>query len=171
MSRDPVDDPVDDPGTEDRGPSGRVRRTGPGPLVALATLGLVLGWSIRPVTTELGLTTPQVAWLQAGSLYFIAAVLGLVARATDRVLHRDRGRLEPHQAVNRLVLAKSCAVAAALLVGGYLGYALSFVDVGSRLEGSRILRSLVAALGAVLVVGASLWLERACQVRDGDDEP
>ena len=36
---------------------------------------------------------------------------------------------EPHHAVNRLVLAKSCALAGALVAGGYLGYALSWLGL------------------------------------------
>jgi hypothetical protein len=171
MSRDPVDDQRSDQ-QEPAGPepTGRLRRTGPGTLVVLGLVGLVLGWLIRPAATAIGHTVPQIAWLQVGALYFIAAVLGIVARATHQTLHLHRRRLLPHQAVNRLVLAKSCALAGAVLVGGYLGYALSFAGIDSDLTASRITRGLVATGGAVLVLVFSLLLERACQVRDDDEE-
>jgi Na+/serine symporter len=172
MSRDPVDD---DPRTDRQeppgpAPSGRLRRTGPGTLVVLALVGLVLGWLIRPVATGASTTVPQIAWLQVGALYFIAAVLAIVARATHQTLHLHHRRLQPHQAVNRLVLAKSCALAGAVLVGGYLGYALSFVGIESDLTAARIIRGVVAAGGAALLLLFSLLLERACQVRDDDEE-
>jgi hypothetical protein len=72
--------------------------------------------------------------------------------------------------VNRLVLAKSCALAGAMVAGGYLGYALSWVGISeAQLAGQRIARSLLAGLASVLIVIGSLLLERACRVR-GDDE-
>ena len=42
---------------------------------------------------------------------------------TWREVHVRRERLEPHRAVNRLVLARACALVGALVAGGYLGYA------------------------------------------------
>jgi hypothetical protein len=79
--------------------------------------------------------------------------------------------LAPHQAVNRLVLAKACALAGAMVGGGYFGYALSWWGVSeAELAQQRMVQSLVAGAAGVSIVAASLWLERACRVR-GDDEP
>ena len=49
-------------------------------------------------------------------------------RRTGRCTGATSGS-QPHQAVNRLVLAKACALAGALVAGGYLGYALSWVGL------------------------------------------
>ncbi len=133
--------------------------------------GLVLGWSLRAVAIRVDALLPRIGWLQAATLYLVALILALAARATHQALQRGERRLPPHQAVNRLVLAKACAIAGAFVTGGYLGHALSWVGVASDLGGSRILVSTVAAGGAVLMVAASLLLERACRVRDDDDEP
>lgn len=149
----------------------RLRTTGPKVLTALGLIGLVAGWAIRPVCTALGRPAPQVSWLQVSALYLVAAILLLLARATHRAVQQRRQRLRPHEAVNRLVLAKSCALVGALVAGGYLGYALSWVGIGAELAPERIVHSLAAVGGAVLSVVGSLLTERACRVRGDDEEP
>ncbi len=155
-------------------PPGRLRTTGAGLLAGWALAGLVLGRLLRPVLIELDRTAPQVGWLQAGAPYLLAVVLLGVARATHRALQVNAGqqtaRLQPHEAVNRLVLAKACALVGSLVTGGYLGYALSWVGSSAELGGERIVMSLVAAGGAALTVVGSLLLERACRVNGGEDE-
>ena len=171
MSRDPVDQdpPEPDEGPPGQGGPGRLRTTGPGVLLGSFLAGLVGGWAVRPIAVGLDATAPLVTLLQGLVFYLVAAILLGVARATHRAV-QQRQRLRPNEAVNRLVLAKSCALTAALVAGGYLGYALSWVGVDAELSSQRILLSLVASVGAALAVGASLLLERACRVRGGDDE-
>lgn len=184
MTRDLPPGPDDEPGGEpEPGPRpGHVRTTRPGTLVASALTGLVLGWLVRPVTIRLSGVAPTVGWAPVLALFLASAILAAVAWSTYRSLHprwrERRGRpgpaavLEPQQAVNRLVLAKASAVAGALVGGGYLGYALSWWGVGeSALAQQRILQSLLAGAGGVLLVAASLLLERACRVRrDGSTD-
>lgn len=148
----------------------RLRTTGPALLAGWALAGLLLGRLLRPLLFELDRTAPQVGWLQAGALYLLAAILGVVALATHRALHGRRGWLLPHEAVNRLVLAKACALVGSLATGGYLGYALSWVGASAELGGERIVMSLVAAGGAALTVVGSLLLERACRISDDGEE-
>jgi hypothetical protein len=149
---------------------GRLRVTGPGTVVGCLLVGLVGGWLVRPGAAALELTAPRVVWLQALALYLVAAILGWAARATATAVRRHQP-LEPHQAVNRLVLGKACTIVGALVTGGYLGYALSWVGVPAELSSERITISLVAAGGAALTATAALLLERACRVRDDDEEP
>jgi hypothetical protein len=148
---------------------GHVRPTSAGSLVAWGLLGLVAGWMLRPLTTRLEQTAPVVTWLQVGALWLVVLILGLAAWAMWRMQVRGV-RLEPHRAVNRLVLAKACALVGALVAGGYAGYAVSWLGMESELAGQRMLRSGIAALAGVGMCVAALLLERACRVRRGDDE-
>lgn len=149
-------------------PSGHIRTTGAGSLVGFALTGLVLGWLLRPVSIELGGVAPTVGWLQVLALFFVALILGSVAWSTYHSLHKRHQRIEPHRAVNRLVLAKSCALAGAMVAGVYFGYALSWVGVtAAELAEERITHSLLAGLASVLIVAGSLFLERACRVNGG----
>jgi hypothetical protein len=141
-----------------------LRTTDPRLLVTLALVGLVAGWGLRLLAVELGFPVPRTGWVQVGVLVLVASVLGSVASATRRE------RPAPHHAVNRLVLAKSCALVAAFMTGAYLGSALSWVGIEAETAGPRIVTSLVAAGAAAVAVAASLALERACRIKGGPDE-
>lgn len=155
----------EDPAPEGPAPAGRVHPTGAGSLVGLVAVGVAGGWAVRPVSERLNGTAPLVTWGPALALLLVALILGWTAWATGRAIRRRR-YLAPHQAVNRLVLAKSCALVGALVAGGYAGYALSWIGVAADLGGLRARHSIAAAVAAGLVVAASLWLERACRVRN-----
>ncbi len=131
--------------------------------------GLVGGWLFHPVSDRFG-NPPVVPWLQPLTLLFVAAVLGTTAYLTHRALHVRRERIEPHRAVNRLVLARACVLVGGLVAGGYFGYALSWLGVPAELADQRILRSVVAGLAGVGIVAGALFLERACRVSSDDPE-
>jgi hypothetical protein len=102
----------------------------------------------------------------------VAAILGGTAWTTRRTITQHPGRLSPHQAVNRLVLARACAYVGALAGGVYIGYAVSWLGVSStELAGQRAFRAACAGVSGVLIVVGGLLLERACRVPPEDDEP
>ncbi len=160
---DPEDGPEQAPGAGDD--PRRLRTTGPGPVILLALAGMVLGWLVRPVCIWLDRTPPRVGWLPVLALLLAALIVAAVAWSTYRAVHRRHEVLPPHQAVNRLVLAKACALAGAFVTGGYLGYALAWVGVRAELADERILHCAVAGLAGGLLTAAALSLERACRVR------
>jgi hypothetical protein len=164
LEQDP--EPPEPPGPRE----GRLSTTGPGVVVGWALAGLVVGRIIRPLVVELHRTAPQVGGVQAAALYLVAAILAGTAWTTHRAVQVRRQRLQPHEAVNRLVLAKACAIAGAFVTGGYLGYALSWAGVPAELAERRVVLSLVAAGGAALTVIGSLFLERACRVIEDEEE-
>ena len=165
-------EPDDDEDQPDPEPSGHVHTTGAGTLVGFGLTGLVLGWLLRPVSVRLTDTAPTVGWIPVLALFVVALTVGSVAWATHRALHKRHEYLEPHRAVNRLVLAKSCAIVGALVAGGYFGYALSYLGISDAdLVRQRMLQSALAGVAGVLIVTVSLLLERACRVnRNGDGD-
>ena len=161
MSRDlpPVgDDPAPPPPTE-----GRIRPTGPGPLVVIGLVGLVVGWAVRGLRIRAGAPTPGVSWLGV-----VAAVVGGVAYLTWRTVHREHLRLSAQQGVARLVLGKAIARLGAFGSAAYVGVAVSNLGVGGEHTSGTILRALLAALGAALAMTAGLLLEHACRVPPED---
>ena len=100
----------------------------------------------------------------------IAAALGVTAWITHRQLQVRGERIEAHQAVNRLVLARACTLVGALLAGGYLGYAVSWLGYDANTAaGERLVRSALAAVAGTAILIAARLLEHACRVRKRDE--
>lgn len=151
--------------------AGTVRPTGHRVLAIALTLGLVVGWSARLLSLRTGRAEPDVTLSAVLLLVLAAAILATTAVLTRRVVRRDRARLAHHRAVNRLLLGKACAIAGALLLGGYLGYAVAQLGVDSPAATTRLWRSGLAALGALALTAAALFLEHACRIPRGEDGP
>lgn len=133
--------------------------------------GLAVGGLVRPAVERAGGVAPAVGWGVALTLGFFAVVLGGLARSTHRTLNTERGRIEPHRAVNLLVLGKASALVGAFMAGVYTGFAVSFLRSWEVPAGrDRVLQSLVAAVVAGVVMVGGLLLERACRVPDDDDD-
>jgi hypothetical protein len=137
-------------------------------LAVWAIVGLVGGWLLHPLAERLGGTAPVVSWLQPLALLLVAGILGFTAYSTRRIVRQRPDLLPPHQAVNRLVLARACAFVGSLVLGGYLGYALSWVGDDAELADERIWRSGAASLAGLLIVITAVLLERACRVGSDD---
>jgi hypothetical protein len=165
----PPHDPEDP--DEQEPPEGRIRPTTLGVWVPLALIGLVLGWVLKQVVERVSGVAPVVSWGQPAALWLVALVIGTTWWQTRAAVQVRRERLEPHRAVNRLVLARAGALVGALVGGGYAGYALSWVGDPAELATQRIVRSGIAVLAAITIVVFSLLLERACRVRKRDDTP
>ena len=167
MSRDRLPDPPEAPTPPD---PRRLRPTGPGPVTGMASAGLLLGWLLHPVAETVRGTAPVITWVQPLTLLLVAAILGWTAWVTYRTVHVRREQLLPHQAVNRLVLARACALVGALVAGGYLGYAVSWLGIDADLAQQRVVRSVFAGAAGVLICVGGLLLERACRDPPADDE-
>lgn len=152
-------------------PPGRLRPLSTGPLAISFVIGLVGGWLLHPLTQHVTGTAPVVTWAQPLALGLVAAILAGTALLTYRAVQVHGQRLEPHRAVNRLVLGRASALVGALLAGGYFGYALSWLGAIDELAAQRGWRSVVAGVMGLLVLIGGLLLERACRVRDDDADP
>lgn len=153
-------------------PQGRLRPMSPAGLCVFGAVGLIAGWVFHRVTdTSTGLP-PQVPWVQPLALFLVACILGGTAWSTRRTIQQRPRQLSPHQAVNRLVLARACAYVGALAAGVYIGYAVGWLGVSSSdLAGQRAFRSACAGVAGLLIVVGGVLLERACRVPPKDDEP
>ena len=156
-------EPAPPPPTE-----GRIRPTGPGPLVIIGLVGLLVGWAVRGQAIRHDAPVPGVSWLAVGTTFFVAAVMGGVAFLTWRTVHREHRRLSSQQGVTRLVLGKAIARLGAFGLGAYLGVAISNVGVGGEHATATIVRALLAALGSGLALASGLLLEHACRVPPED---
>jgi uncharacterized protein DUF3180 len=160
-----------DEGPEPPDPEGRLRPMSAAALCIWAVVGLVAGWGFHAYADRGTGLPPQVSWAQPLALVLVAAILFGTAWSTRRTIAQHPGRLSPHQAVNRLVLARACAYVGALAGGAYLGYAVSWLGVDStELAGQRAFRSACAGVAGILIVIGGVLLERACRVPPEEDE-
>jgi uncharacterized membrane protein len=140
-------------------------------LVIAAVFGALAGWLVVVVANALDLVAPYVPWTAPAALVVIAALVGALAWSTHQRLQVRKERMPPERAVAFLVLGKASALAGAVIAGGYLAFALMFVDrFDAAAPRERVIRALVTVVAAVGLTVAGLLLERACRVPDGDDD-
>jgi hypothetical protein len=159
------------PGKTDPPDQGTVGPTKLSVLAAVFVCGGLLGYALVPISEQLNGAAPRVEWTAVGALVLIAGVLLVFAYTTYRTVHRERRPMDSARAVNFLMLAKASALVGAIVAGGYLGFALQFVDsLDVPLPRERFIRSLVCAVTGVIIVVSALLLERACRVPKDDDD-
>ena len=160
---DPAEQPPPRPGS--------LRPTTGSMLTIVSVVGLLGGWSSHPLLERLTGQPPLVSWTQSLALVLVAMIMSFLAWHTWQAVQVRREWLEPQRAVNRLVLARACAIGGALVAAGYVGYAVSWLGDESQRADQWIARAVIAALGAGGVTLASLVLERACRADGGDTQP
>ncbi|MCW2768742.1 MAG: hypothetical protein JWR27_175 [Aeromicrobium sp.] len=140
-------------------------------VVGLIAVGLVGGRLTPPLITRLDHSVPRISWTAPLALAVVAAVVGIFAWNTWQSLHKRHERMTADHGILMLSLAKSCAVVGALVAGYYGGFALAFIDsLDSMLGKERFVRGLAGAGASLLLLAASLLLERACRLPEDDDE-
>lgn len=140
-------------------------------LAVAAVFGALAGWLVVVVANALDLVAPYVPWTAPAALVVIAALVGALAWSTHQRIQVRKERIAPERAVAFLVLGKASALAGAVIAGGYLVFALMFVDrFDAAAPRERVIRALVSVVAAVGLCVAGLLLERACRVPDGDDD-
>lgn len=149
----------------------RVRRTSALLVALLIAGGLIVGRLIPAIILRFDGDVPRVSWIAALTLLLGAAVVGGFAWNTWQSLHKKHERMTSDYGIRMLALAKAGAAVGAIVGGVYGGFALAFVDaLDTPLGKERALHAGAAAIASLLLLIASLLLERACQVPGDDDE-
>ncbi len=139
-------------------------------LLAVSVVGGLLGFGFVPLAEAMNGTAPRVEWTSTFGLAVVAVAVLSLAVSTYRTVHREQRPMPARRAMNFLMFAKACALAGAFITGGYIGFAVHFVDnMEADLPRERVVRSIVAAAISAVVVIGGLLLERACRVPKGDD--
>ena len=154
------------------------------PLVAIAAIALAVGWVLVDLVERFAGRILGVPLLAAVALWVLAiGVLGWALLSRGRLGHKptsgpaaatasvggDR-RMPPLVAARTAALALAASRTGALIGGFYLGIALGLLGVRDTPTGSASLAAAVTSvLACAVLVGAALWLEHLCRLREGDD--
>ena len=134
-------------------------------------IGGVLGYGLVAVSVRTTGWAPRVQWSAVFGLLGLVVLVGGLAYSTYRTVHRERRPIEARRGVNLLLGAKASALAGAVTAGGYLGFAVPFLNqLDIELPRERVIRSVCAALAALALLVAGLLLERACRVPKIDSD-
>jgi hypothetical protein len=142
-------------------------------LLAIVAVAAAVGWgAARLVDAYAGRSMP-VPWTAPAVMVVLALALALWARGTRDRLARKPGtkRMEPLVAARSAALAMAASRTGAVVAGFYSGVAIALAsmwDVPYVRE--RIVVSVAAVGGSVLVVLAALWLERVCRLPPSDTD-
>lgn len=142
-------------------------------LVILAGLACAIGFATVGLWESVFGRTFPVPLMASVTLFMLAIAIfiwGLLIR--PRLLRKEGTRpVSPFTAARTAALAMAASRTGALVVGFYLGTALAFSGkLHIPIAKERLWFSLAAALGAIAVVLASLWLEYICRLPGDDDE-
>ena len=152
-------------------PRGTVRPTPARALAVAALFGGLGGWLVVVTARAVNLVPPQVPWTAPAAVALVGLLVGVLAYTTHQRIQVRRERVEPQRAVALLVLGKASALGGAVIAGGYLGFAVMFLNRFEAVAPRQ--RVVTAAVLVVLGVGmslAGLRLERACRVPPTDDD-
>jgi len=140
-------------------------------LAGLALAAVVLGWSGLRVIESYGVPLPRVPVSAPAVLLLLAAMLVGYALSLRSRLQAQRERRPDAKPVNPLaaaraaMLAQATSLVGAMVVGGYVGYAvflLGELEIAPRR--SLALAAGSTALAAAALVGSALFLERVCRL-------
>ncbi|GAA0815400.1 DUF3180 domain-containing protein [Spirilliplanes yamanashiensis] len=156
MSNQPVRDPSIGP-------------TRPSLLVVAGLAAAAAGWLL--LSTLYG-RMPALPWLPTLTVAALAVVEGILAQNTRARIERRPGqpKVDPLAVARYAVLARASSLAGAIFAGfsaGLLGWLVLEPTVAARDDVPAAAAALAASLA---LVGAALWLERACRVPDRPED-
>jgi Protein of unknown function (DUF3180) len=145
-------------------------------LIGIGVVSAAIGWGVvQIVDAWLGRVMP-VPWLAAGALWLLAGAVAYWAwTSRPKLQHRPGSRpMPPLVAARSAALAMAASRIGALVGGFYAGVAVGMVSRMTSASGVQAFwASTAAAVGALALVVAALWLEHLCRlpVGPGDEPP
>jgi hypothetical protein len=145
-----------------------MRPTSVSVLVVAALAAAAVGWLLLSFSYSL---LPQLPWSPVIVLAVLAVAEGLLAQNTSARIQRKPGTppVDPLAVARYVALAKASALVGALSAGFSAGLLAWLVLEPTRAASDDRPTAIAGLVAAALLVGAALWLERACRVPPDPD--
>lgn len=149
-------------------------RTSPAVLLAVAVVGVMIGFGIDQLLTSSGRPTFTPSILLSVLLVGLAAALVMLALPIRKATRGPLGKpVDPFRAVRVVILAKSSSVAGAAVTGVASGLLLFLLTRPVAPAGDATGTVVTTVIGGLALVIAALVAEYLCTVGkdDDDDQP
>ena len=142
-------------------------------LLGIAVLAAAIGWGlVQVIDAWFGRLLP-VPWLAAAALWLLAAAtLYWTITSRPRLQRRPGAKpMPPVVAARTAALAMAASRGGAIVGGFYAGVAVAMVpSIGIPTGSATFWSATAAAVGALALVVAALWLEHVCRLPIGPDD-
>jgi len=137
-------------------------------LIVAGLAAAALGWLLLSFSYG---RLPELPWSPVVVLFVLAIAEGMLAQNTSVRIQRKRGTLpvDPLAVARYVALAKASALVAALSLGFSAGLAAWLAMEPTQAAGDDLPTAGSGLVGAAALIGAALWLERACRIPESPD--
>jgi len=137
-------------------------------LIVAALAAAAVGWLLLSFSYSL---LPQLPWSPVIVLAVLAVAEGLLAQNTSARIQRKPGTppVDPLAVARYVALAKASALVGALSAGFSAGLVAWLALEPTKAARDDRVTAIGGLIAAALLVGAALWLERACRVPPDSD--
>ena len=112
---------------------------------------------------------PVVPWSVPIVLVLLAGAVLVYRRTLPK--RREEHKVSPQEGLAAVASAKAMIVTGAVLAGGHVVYVMRYItQFDAPLPSARVIQGAVTIVASLLLAGAGALLERACVVRDGEDD-
>ena len=137
--------------------------------VVAVLAGAVVCWLMLLGFDLSGGFPPVVPWSLPITLALLAIAVAIYSRVLPR--RREHHKAGPHESFAALGIGKAIVMTGAALAGGHVVYVMRYLQLfDAPLPSQRVIQGAVTIIVSILLAGAGYLLERACIVRDDDDE-
>lgn len=131
--------------------------------------GAVVCWLMLLVVEAVGSYPPVVPWSVPITLVVLAVLVAIYSRVLPR--RREQHRASPQESFAALGVGKAMVMTGAVLAGAHTVYVMRYLQLfDAPLPSQRVVQGGVTIVAALLLSGAGILLERACVIKDKDDE-
>ncbi|WP_127499372.1 DUF3180 domain-containing protein [Actinoplanes solisilvae] len=133
-------------------------------LIVVVLVAAAVGWLLLSAFYE---TLPPLPWSPVVVLAALAIAEGLLAQNTwARIRRRKPGTppVDPLAVARYVALAKASSLLGALFTGFSAGVLIVLLMKGTVAAGADRPAAIATVVSALVLIGAALWLERACRV-------
>ena len=137
-------------------------------LIVAGLAAAAVGWLLLSLSYS---TLPELPWSPVIVLTVLAVAEGLLAQNTSARIQHKRGapRVDPLAVARYVALAKASSLVGAISAGFSAGLVAWLAMEPTQAAHDDLPVAIGGLVAALALVGAALWLERACRVPEQPD--